>query len=284
MESNERTLFLTCRTIVCVIAIAWAPACASPASKGDGGDNATTNNANNQNNGTNGSTNAGNNLPPGACPGATPIPEGKKTCRTQEDCDGASLCEYEDHGSGCGALMVPPRECETDEECPETDVCREYQCAGACCEGSGTECVAACTEGSCDEGLTCGEDGHCRPTSCEDGYTCPDGFVCDPDRESANADGHGCTAETCRTDGAACPERMHCDDGANGNPHGQCVADICETDDDCPLNQYCEGSTSPFDGGCRIKECTTDGDCDCGACIQQRCQPRVFVCASPPAA
>jgi hypothetical protein len=74
---------------------------------------------------------------------------------------------------------------------------------------------------------------------------------------------------------------MYCDDSV---PHGRCLPEPCEQDEDCPLNHYCEGSMSDFDNGCRLKECAGDGDCDCGACIQNTCRPRIFVCASPPAA
>lgn len=224
-----------------------------------------------------------NNLPPGACAHAAPLPAGATTCRTDEEC--MYGCGYIDSGPGCGALFVPGQECVEDGDCGDGRVCEPLFCGenDRCCEGEGTQCVDSCEVTPCADGFDCGADGHCSPRSCEDGFDCADRFVCDPERLDAQIDEHGCTPETCLADGAPCPDGRECDDGAAGNPNGTCVPVKCTGDGDCRPNEVCTTPDTLFTNGCVLANCATDADCACGACVNDECQPRIFVCLSPAA-
>jgi hypothetical protein len=51
----------------------------------------------------------------------------------------------------------------------------------------------------------------------------------------------------------------------------------------CPPNTDCDAaSTSP--NHCKRRTCTSDRNCDCGACLQGTCWDTLFVCSPPPAA
>jgi hypothetical protein len=40
--------------------------------------------------------------------------------------------------------------------------------------------------------------------------------------------------------------------------------------------------TTATTGGCSVKTCSSDGDCDCGFCVGSRCAGRLNVCVIPP--
>ena len=273
-----------------VLIMVLCTACGSTESKGENAAaNAGPNNANGDanvvaNNDTtnNGETNTDpvNSTPAGSCDHAAPVAASAQTCRTSDECEYG--CGYTDSGPGCGALMVPQQLCVSDEDCFEGSVCVPWLCGDdPCCEGQGTQCVPACQDQPCQDGFACSDDGHCSAISCEDGFSCDDGFVCDPSRADAHVDEHGCTVQTCGLDGAACPQGFMCDGGAAGNPNGTCLPIACSSDADCHPNEVCNPPGSIYASGCELATCASDADCGCGACIQERCQPRLFVCLSP---
>jgi hypothetical protein len=141
----------------------------------------------------------------------------------------------------------------------------------------GTMCIDRCTATSCGANNQCdAATGKCGPRSCKDGATCPTGSVCAPDR--AGADAHGCAVAKCATDGITCPADYECKTGTWVQPNGcspiSCVGGAYK----CPANSDCKaGSTSPHE--CQTRACTSDAQCDCGACISGTCQPRLYVCS-----
>jgi hypothetical protein len=77
---------------------------------------------------------------------------------------------------------------------------------------------------------------------------CPAGFRC---MTSASADAHGCSDISC-ADGFTCPPNYDCHPSSTAAHH------------------------------CDPRACNSDGDCDCGACIQNVCRERLYVCSSSP--
>jgi hypothetical protein len=45
----------------------------------------------------------------------------------------------------------------------------------------------------------------------------------------------------------------------------------------CPVNEVCDPAAGGT--GCRRKTCTSDRDCDCGACIQGGCYNHFWICS-----
>lgn len=209
---------------------------------------------------------------PALCPGAMPQPEGASTCRTSEDCPFPSYtCGNDLAVYTCGgACQQGNRVCEDDTQCPN-GVCESFQ--EPCLCSPSTRCVPRCI--ACAAGERCDMDGRCRPIRCDDGFACDAGTVCDP--ASGFADPHGCRPTTC-TEGFACPEGTRCEPGFYA-VRG-CSPIPCTEGFECPANMDCDGGPSPH--GCTIRSCTIDTDCDCGACVNTRCGPRIGVCSSPP--
>jgi hypothetical protein len=131
------------------------------------------------------------------CPEYEPPP-----AATTIDCRGDVEC-----GPSGGTCWVPgdtawfyvggacPRDCTTDAECAEGSVCRGLNGGFDC-----GICVPACTSESCSLWESCGDDGHCRPQRCDEGYTCPPAADCVPGGVD-DVDAHGCTLVPCATDG-----------------------------------------------------------------------------------
>lgn len=183
---------------------------------------------------------------PGYCPGATFHTAEVQTCRTHGDCD-EGRCQAEPPAdSECGGECLEPRvDCRSDGDCDDGT------CMAAndpCWCGEGAICIPACTTESCPEAHRC-TDGRCEPLSCEDeGVECPDGTRCSP--SASVVDPHGCTPVHCRRhDGWECGTNESCRPGAPGN-------------------------------GCVIRDCASDDDCDCGACVLGTCRPAPGVCVA----
>jgi hypothetical protein len=49
----------------------------------------------------------------------------------------------------------------------------------------------------------------------------------------------------------------------------------------CPVNTKCDSNSTALHH-CAQRSCSTDTDCDCGACVQNLCEDRLFVCSPPP--
>lgn len=248
------------------------------------------------------------------CPGASPPPAGYPLCRSPMDCKTGATCSRQPQ-SGCGGCTGPPHECSADSDCLPTGarVCEPVQMVTCCGTLPGAQCSAKCTATTCAADTQCTATGHCKPTPCGQGYSCPSDRTCKP--TDATADAHGCTLKLC-TEGFACASDQECNPtSAGADPHGcapkpcssgyacvnasQCLAgpsaDMhgcspipCSSGAPCGVNESCD-PTQPG-RGCVQRKCTSDKDCDCGACIQTTwsidagfsgtCQSSLWVCSS----
>lgn len=165
-------------------------------------------------------------------------------CETAADCEGG--CQ------DCTGNLCVSR-CEDDEFCNDADICiecdEEHPCpngkicvAGECvCPpskphlNSKGECVP-CTEDSCPPGKICTPDG-CQDPECPEGVWHPQKEKC---VECINS-GHCEEANECcdaQTNTCVCCEGFIRDINTGG-----CVPKPpCETDDDCPDCEYCDGT------------------------------------------
>jgi hypothetical protein len=155
----------------------------------------------------------------------------------------------------------------------------------------------------CAADMQCLASGHCQPTPCGPGYSCTsdqtckpgdaaadahgcipksctNGFMCAADQEcsatAAAADAHGCGPRQC-TNGYACPTWYNCMAGAGADQHG-CTPIPCSSTAPCGVNESCD-PTQPG-RGCGLRACTSDRDCDCGACVERYCRPSLWVCST----
>lgn len=134
---------------------------------------------------------------------------------------------------------IPASACQTDADCGARQICRAD--SNPC---GGFECVPACSAESCASSEVCGADGRCQALTCGAGYQCPTGSQCN---QGIGADPHGCNVP-------------RCDETAS-----------------CPEDEVCDPTSSTADG-CAPRTCTSDADCDCGACILGQCEKELFVC------
>lgn len=211
-----------------------------------------------------------------ACAGAAPPPTGYSTCRTQQDCTGGDICSPAPMSQSCVGCSLA---CQSNSDCQPGEVCYSTPCF---CPSSPSltvfrACIPRCTSTSCAADEVCGSDGLCAPEPCTAGYTCPAGQICNP----LSTAPHGCDYASCVTDGYICPSGYVCStDGGSKDVHG-CVAIPCGPGaPPCPPNTECTGTGDPR--GCSSLPCTTDGDCDCGACIFGHCSNTLWVCVAPP--
>src|SRR5262249_50310236 len=116
------------------------------------------------------------------------------------------------------------------------------------------------------------------PTACGAAYACPDGQTCAPAR--AGADPHGCAPARCDTDGFKCADGWTCAPGKDANPNGCSAVSCVGGAYKCPVNSACKAS-STMPHQCDARTCTSDKDCDCGACLLGYCQNHLFVCSPP---
>jgi hypothetical protein len=212
------------------------------------------------------------------CPG-TDVPTGSKFCRTVDDCDGTPVytrCAFEHiPPAGCGACNQPTNLCSTDADCRGDGGAADRICVAVdlpcSCRGPSTMCAPGCTATSCGKGYRCNATGRCELIPCTEGWDCGPTAVCAPGRPGAFP--NGCAIRSCRTDGFACAAGLECK-AAGGDMNG-CGPPACDRGGaPCPVNSRCVG------GGCRTKSCIQDSDCDCGACIQKLCYPRLFICSN----
>lgn len=248
------------------------------------------------------------------CPGVTPWSPAYTPCRTMSDCTSPHNSCVESPPSStvstCGPTYcvypAPQHQCTVDAECGSGKVCLA-QATSDCCPLPSFVCAPACTATSCPADQQCGTSGKCEPTPCSAGFVCPSGTLCAPTR--AGADGHGCATMLCAegyacpsdsrcqtsasnadyhgcvpvrcTEGYTCPSDKRCQaDASNADNHG-CVFALCP-DVACPSNHECQPSQLNSDvHGCIPKTCSTDSDCDCGACIRLGTGPK-GQCAGQP--
>ncbi len=147
------------------------------------------------------------------CSDYTPPDPTATTCTDDTACDSIGAC-YPPGTSCCPVNMMAPRDCESDTDCADGEVCEEYIPTAACTGGIGSECRPDCRMGGrdCTDG-TCDDTGHCVPLACPDDWTCDENSDCDS--AAAGADMHGCVIRSCSS-------ASECDCGACVN--GTCVS------------------------------------------------------------
>jgi hypothetical protein len=138
----------------------------------------------------------------------------------------------------------------------------------------GTHCEPKCTSSSCNRSERCEADGRCHIRPCDDGYDCAKDLKCAP--KDAGADEHGCAPRSCASDSFECADDLACAEGQNTDANG-CSQVSCADGFSCAPNFDCHPKSSA-DHHCEKRSCKLDAECDCGFCIQDHCEPRLFVC------
>jgi hypothetical protein len=138
----------------------------------------------------------------------------------------------------------------------------------------GNACLSGCTSTSCGVQNRCNASFRCEAIPCSEGYPCAVDDVC---ALSGKTDAtHGCRAQAC-TSGYVCPSGKHCAVGAMGADSHGCEADPC-SQTGCPMNHECLPGGWPT-GGCQLRKCASDADCDCGYCVLGTCAERLNICS-----
>lgn len=222
---------------------------------------------------------------PSACPlppGSLPCPA---ECAADQDCTarpGGTCIAYTRTCPLCDGhiCQYPPPPCTTSpDSCP----------AGQRCGADGACEVIPCTEGNaCGTGYRCNATSPsanrqgCEPIPCDEGNPCAADRRCKP--ESSAADAFGCEPTPCDA-GYACPADTRCNVGSSrADSHG-CEYVPCVDGYACPENTRCTIATPPaYDHGCTPLPCSkSDGDCDCGYCVNDVCSADPGTCQYPPA-
>ena len=255
------------------------------------------------------------------CTGKT-LPTARNVCRTVADCGptGPVVCSvgYYDWGpSGCPlppGSQPCPAECAADKDCTARTggTCVAYtracpRCDGHVCQYPPPPCTSS--PNSCATGQRCRTDGTCEVIPCTDGNACGAGYRCNTASATANqqgcepipcdegnpcaadrrckpgalaADAFGCEPTPCDA-GYACPADNRCNVGsARADSHG-CEYVPCGEGYACPENTRCTITTpAALDHGCTTLPCKSDGDCDCGYCVNGVCAADPGTCQFPP--
>ena len=243
------------------------------------------------------------------------------TCRKPEDCVGGPVvCSVGYYNWGPAYCPLPPNsqscpmECSADKDCVARagGTCVAYardcpRCNGNACQYPPPPCTK--TPDSCTAGMRCRTDGSCEPIPCTDGFACGEGNSCNPTSVQAsangcelipcdqgyacfegtrcsvgskNADGHGCEPTPC-DQGYSCGADMRCNVGSSrAYTHG-CELTPCSQGYVCPENTRCTAVLPDlYSHGCTTAACTSDGDCDCGFCVEGYCSADLGTCQHPP--
>ncbi|MCB9751581.1 MAG: OmpA family protein [Myxococcales bacterium] len=145
--------------------------------------------------------------------------------------------------SGCKAPEYPA--CKKDKHCNAEmgETCVEKTCQNcktdADCVGKGGEGkTLTCQEFRCAEGAAGDTAG--APVgvgTVPEGGPCAAMLDCEP--------GLACKAGVC----SICSDDLDCDGRACNQETGRCAADgVCQTDDQCPVDEICDGGTCVFSG------------------------------------
>ncbi|HEV8701075.1 MAG TPA: hypothetical protein VGV60_07370, partial [Candidatus Polarisedimenticolia bacterium] len=186
----------------------------------------------------------------------------------------------------------PPRECETDDDCPDDD----NPCTDDLCNPAGQCRHDAADRGTpCDDGNPCTENDFCVSKECTPGTaaTCDDANVCtsdscDPTTGCVNTqkscdDGDACTNDSCDpTTGECVSAQKSCDDGI------ACTNDSCDprTGECVNAQKSCDDRIACTDDSCdpRTGECVNaQKSCDDGiTCTNDSCDPTTGACINLP--
>lgn len=114
-----------------------------------------------------------------------------------------------------------------------------------------------------------------------DARSCGDGRVCEEYLPTCSCGDGTCSrcVPDCRVDPTSCGDEQPCGED------GICVPlDCTMMGVSCPASADCDPDAAGADDlGCVRRSCSGDGDCDCGACVFNRCHDGPGHC-SPPAA
>jgi hypothetical protein len=251
------------------------------------------------------------------------LPTARNLCRTVADCGptGPVACSvgYYDWGpSGCPlppSSQPCPMECAADADCtaraggtcvPYTRTCP--RCDGHVCQYPPPPCTTS--PDSCGTGQRCGADGTCEVIPCTDGNACGPSYRCNATSPAANQ--QGCEPIPC-DEGSTCTADRRCNPSASAVDAFGCELTPCDAGYACPADNRCNLGSSRADGhgceyvpcgdgyacpentrctvadpaardhGCTIMPCKSDGDCDCGYCVNDVCSADPGTCQYPPA-
>lgn len=256
------------------------------------------------------------------CAGKGPL-TGARYCHTVKDCGptGPIACSVGYYDWGPSACPIPPSmqpcpaECAEDKDCTAKagGKCNVFtracpRCDGHTCSYPPPPCTSS--PNSCAAGQRCGADGTCEPIPCTEGNACAANHRCNVG--SAKADTQGCEPTPC-TEGYVCPSNLRCDPaGARADVNG-CAPIPCDAGHTCPTDTRCSVGSSRADvfgceyvpcsegyvcpentrctvtapaaqsHGCTAMTCNSDGDCDCGYCVNGACSADPGTCQTPPA-
>jgi hypothetical protein len=187
-------------------------------------------------------------------------------CSSDADCWDGFVCD--DRASCVPPETVPPPGCASDDECAAGCYCDEA--TGVCVEAGFCD-----SDADCPVGMACDSRSSCVPVGCTSDDQCAAGCYCD-DAGNCAESGY-CTQDSdCSYLGAewTCDEaRGTCipDEGAPPPPPPPPPPQGCTVDADCTAGQIC------CDGECKdarpdvIDECTGDGMCGGGDCVDGLC-------------
>ncbi len=155
--------------------------------------------------------------------------------------------------------VVTDQACTGDADCDDGDACTVDSCAAGECEDVPVECVEgeACVDGvcvlSCATDAECNDGDACTVDACIDGHCTSAPMNC--------ADGDPCTVDTC-ADGVCQYPDVECSAGFDC-VDGDCLS-ICDTDDDCDDEQFCNGSEMCAESHCYpgVEPCAAGQSCD----------------------
>jgi len=178
-------------------------------------------------------------------------PIGPVKCCTGEPCWPASACPIPPSLCPSSATRL---KCSGNQDCNPGGTCVFTvsgcpQCQYSACQYPPPPCTQS--PDSCAPWGRCQPDaGTCAPILCTDGYACGAGSRCAV--ASARANANGC-------------EQIPCDSGWT-----------------CTTNTRCTAPSDPASHGCTPLNCKTDGDCDCGYCVNGTCASNLGKCSFPP--
>ena len=165
-----------------------------------------------------------------------------------------------------------PNSCGTGQRCRTDGACEVIPCAEGNACGTGYRCNAASAKA---------DKQGCEPIPCNEGSVCSSSSQCNPG--SSRADAFGCELIQCNA-GYSCPADTRCNVGSSRADMYGCEYVPCTDGYACPENKRCTvAASAAYDHGCTTMSCKSDGDCDCGYCVNGVCSADPGTCQTPPA-
>jgi len=178
-------------------------------------------------------------------------PTGPVKCCTGGPCWPESACPFPPTMCTTSSMAL---QCAKDQDCDAGGTCVTTvsgcpQCPHSTCQYPPPPCTQS--PDSCAPTGRCQPDaGTCGPLLCTEGWSCTAAYRCA--LGSAQADAHGCEPVPC---------------------------DAVWT---CAVNTRCTPPGDTTNHGCAPLACTSDGDCDCGYCVNGTCGSNLGSCSFAP--